>query len=146
MRSPCCLCVSVSLSDHEQLHQSSWNLVWASWHLSPSQRRASVCVSVCVASIVVRQRLSIHVPGATNTWNKELSDTSFSMRSVPYQMRVCGYVYSPSLLGNGSVNTFPWQRRIVWGVVYYAQVNPNKETSNNDVWMNGWYLQSKYSI
>jgi hypothetical protein len=39
----------------------------------------------------------------------------------PSHQSLCLHVYSPlSLLGNGSVNTFPWQRRIVESVVFYA--------------------------
>jgi hypothetical protein len=42
MRSACCLCVCVSpLSTVDCLNQSLWNLVYISWHLSPSQRRTS---------------------------------------------------------------------------------------------------------
>jgi hypothetical protein len=37
-------------------------------------------------------------------------------------------VYPLSLLGNGSVNTFPRQRRIVGGMVFYAVHVISKES------------------
>jgi hypothetical protein len=78
-------------------------------------------VSMCIPSAVAGQRLGIHVSAATNTRNKkELLDASFSMWSVTYQR-------SLSLQGNGSVNTFPPQRRIV-GVVFYAVRVVSKES------------------
>jgi hypothetical protein len=52
---------------------------------------------------------------------EELLDTTW---------RVCGSVCLPpiSLLGSGSVNTFPRQRRIVGGVVFYVVLVVSKES------------------
>jgi hypothetical protein len=79
----------------------------------------AVCVYV-YPPIVARQRLGIQIPAVTNTWNKE----EFAMQSASCQRRVCGsvglYVYSQSLLGNGSVNTFSREQRHVEGVLFYA--------------------------
>jgi hypothetical protein len=60
---------------YECLNQSLWNLVCISWHPSPSQRHISwilcisLCVFVCVSSIVARQRPGISFTSATNTRN-----------------------------------------------------------------------------
>jgi hypothetical protein len=62
------VCVS-PLSTFKCLEQSLWNLVCISWHLSTSQRRASVCVYICIPHIVASQRLGKHVPAATITRN-----------------------------------------------------------------------------
>jgi hypothetical protein len=78
---------------------------------------------MCIPHIIATQRRCEHVPAATNTRNKdELLDVSFSMLSMSSQTRVWESVFvSPvSLHGNGSVNTFLRQRRIVGGVVFCA--------------------------
>jgi hypothetical protein len=105
MRSPCCLCVCVSPpSTFKCSSQSSLNLVCMSWHLSPSQRRAScylpsLCVCRCTPPILGRKRLVLS-NGSVYTIPRqrihatieELLVTSFSMRSVSYQRRVCDCV------------------------------------------------------
>jgi hypothetical protein len=88
-------------------------------------------VSVCVSSlpIVATQQLGKHVPAATNTRNRRID-----WRVVFYVVRViskeslwaCLRIIL-SLLGNGSVNTFPRQRRIVGGVLLYAICVVSKE-------------------
>jgi hypothetical protein len=67
---------------------------------------------MCIPPIVERQRLGKHVPAAKNIRNNG--------RNVG---RVCLWVclcIPLSLLGNNSVKTFPRQRRIVRGVVFYT--------------------------
>jgi hypothetical protein len=44
---------------------------------------------------------------------------------------VCLYVYSATLLGNSWINTFPRQRRIFGGVVFYAVHVASKESVVN---------------
>jgi hypothetical protein len=94
-----------------------YNVAWAHLngilHKSLPSVRVSVCVSILsllgkgpvkyVPPFIARQRLGKHVPARTNTCNNR--------RSLG---RVCLWVclYNlVSLLGNNSVNTFPWQRR-----------------------------------
>jgi hypothetical protein len=79
-----------------------------------------VCIRVCIPPIVAGQRLGSTVPAVTNTLNNR--------RIVG---RVCLWVclcIPLSLLGNNSVKTSPWQRRIVGGVVFYAVCAVSKES------------------
>jgi hypothetical protein len=80
----------------------------------------SVCLYVHLPSpFVARFSLSKHFPASANTCNNR--------RIVG---RVCLWVCLciPLLsLGNNSVKTFPWQRRIVRGVVSYAVRAVSKE-------------------
>jgi hypothetical protein len=127
MRSPCCLCLYVCespLVNFECLNQSLSNLVRTSRHLSPSQRRTSYIplISLCLyvyPPIVARQRLGIYVTATTNTGNKRRisGGVVFYAMNVVSKESLCNPV---SLLGNGSLNTFPWQQSIVGGVVFYA--------------------------
>jgi hypothetical protein len=114
MRSPCflCLCVSLPLT-FEWLNQSLWNLVCISCHLSPSQRyfitpsHQSVRL-YAYPPFVARQRLGKNVTAATNTHAKinELLDASFSMRSVSYQRRV-GDSFFPEFLSFVPFHSIP---------------------------------------
>jgi hypothetical protein len=91
------------------------------YFINPSHK--SVCLYVyslsllgkgwvkCIPPFIARQRLGRHVPAAANTRNSR---------------RIVGRVYlwvclciALSLLFN-SVKTFPWEGRIVGGVVFYA--------------------------
>jgi hypothetical protein len=67
--------------------------------------------------IFARQRLDKNVSAATkNCWRRFLCG---SCRIRGASVSLCVYV-PLSLLGKGSVNTFPLQRRIVGGVVFCA--------------------------
>jgi hypothetical protein len=70
------------------------------------------CKAKCIPPFIARQRLSKHVPAATNTHK--------SRRTVG---RACLWVclcIPLSLLGNNSVKKFPQQRRIVGGIIFYV--------------------------
>jgi hypothetical protein len=129
MRSPCCLSVWISpdqlLNAWTKLYETRYvyHGTWA--HINGVLHKCllSVCVSVCVS------RLSLLRNGSVKTfpWQRvharieEFLET-FYIRSVSYQresLRVCLCI-PPSLLGNGSVNTFSQKRRFVGGVVLYA--------------------------
>jgi hypothetical protein len=123
MRHPCCLSANLSLLTSECLNQSLWNLVhhgtWAHLNSVLHKSLSSVYMSVCVSRISLL--------GNTFPWQqihatiKEMLELSFSILSVSYQMKVCGSVcvIPLSLLGNGMISTFTWQRRIVGSVVFY---------------------------
>jgi hypothetical protein len=75
--------------------------------------------SLCIPRIVTTQRLGKHIPAAMNTWNNR---TIFG--------RVCLWLclcIPLSLIGN-SVKTFPWQWRIVGGVVFCVLRDVSKES------------------
>jgi hypothetical protein len=75
---------------------------------------------MCVPAIVTRQRLGKHVSAATN-----IRDNTIIIQ------RLCLWVFpciSLSLLGNNSVKTFPRQRKIVGGDVFYAVRVISKES------------------
>jgi hypothetical protein len=104
-------------------------LVRISWHLSQTQRLfhkslSSICVSVYVSSrIVVRQRLGRHVTLAANTRNNRriVGGVVFCAVHVVSKEGLWMCLCIPlSLLGIGSVNTFPLQRKIVGDLVFYA--------------------------
>jgi hypothetical protein len=81
--------------------------------------------------IVARQRFSKHVPAATNTRNKRRivgCVVFYAVHVVSKEsLRVCLCI-PLSLLGNGSINTFPRQRGIVGGIVFYAVRVVSKES------------------
>jgi hypothetical protein len=82
----------------------------------------SLCVSVCISpSVVARQQLGRQVPVAKNTRNSRgIVDVVFyGVRVVSKENLWVSLCIPLSLLGNGSVNTFSRQRRIVGGVVFY---------------------------
>jgi hypothetical protein len=67
---------------------------------------------MCILPIVARQRHGIQVRAATNTRKNRRN-----VGCVCLWVCLCILL---SLLGNGSVNTFQRQRRIVGGIVFYA--------------------------
>jgi hypothetical protein len=122
MRSTCCLCVWICmhLSTLELPNQSLWNFVCISWHR---------CVCMCSPSIVATQRFSRYVIVPKNTRS--------SARIVGRIVLYAGLVSKESLwlcvpllslLGNGSLNTFPQKRRIVGRVVFYVVHVISKES------------------
>jgi hypothetical protein len=106
------------------LNQSLWNCMYTmgaepiSYFINPSQQS----VSVCVPPIIVKQRLGENVTARSNTHAaiEELFGATFSIRLDSYQRNFVDLCIPLSLLGNGSVNTFPRQRRIVRGSVFYV--------------------------
>jgi hypothetical protein len=71
---------------------------------------------MCIPNIIARQWLGKHILAATNTGkNGRNVECVVSKESL----WVCLGI-PLSLLGNGSVNMFPQQRRILGGVVLYA--------------------------
>jgi hypothetical protein len=74
---------------------------------------------MCIPPIVARQRLSKHVPAATNTCiNRIVGSVIFYAVRVLWKDSL-GSVYPLPWLGNNSVKTFPRQRRRAGGVVLY---------------------------
>jgi hypothetical protein len=66
--------------------------------------------------LVFRQRLGKHFPAA----KKNCRRRRFLCGPCRIRWESVGLCIPLSFLGNGSVNTFPLQRRIVGGVVFYA--------------------------
>jgi hypothetical protein len=110
MRSPCCLCVSVSPPPiNFQMPEPIFmilgmyimapELISTVYFINPSHQS----VRVYVAPIVDMQRLGENVTAATNTYTaiEELLDSSLSMRSAWYQ-RNQGDSFFPELLVNKS--------------------------------------------
>jgi hypothetical protein len=124
MRSPCILCVFVSpcinLWMPEPIFMKLGMYIMAPEPILTASL-PSVCVSLCV-SLLSRQQHSKHVPAATNTLNNNRIG-----RVVFYAVRVASkeslwvcLCISMSLLGNGSVSTFPQQQKIVGGVFFWG--------------------------
>jgi hypothetical protein len=74
----------------------------------------------CIPLFIARQRLGKHVPASTNTRNNRII-----VGCVCLWVCLC---IPLSLLGNNSVKTFPRQRRVVEGVVFYAVRVVSKES------------------
>jgi hypothetical protein len=118
------LSVSIPLSI-ECLYQSLWNfecLYHGTWvNLNGVLHKFLSCL--CIPTIIARQRLGRHIPVAMNTRNNRIivgGIVFYTVRVVSKEsLRVCLWIIL-WLLGNGSVNTSPRQRRIVGGVVFYA--------------------------
>jgi hypothetical protein len=91
--------------------------IWTSWipHIN-------LCVCLCIPFSGARQRLSNHVPAATNTHNRRIVGhvVFCAVRVSSKESLWVSMCISLSLLGNNSVKTFPSQRRIVDGVIFYA--------------------------
>jgi hypothetical protein len=101
---------------------------------------SSVRVSVCVSLLIVAsQRLGEHIPPAKNTCKNWRTVGRVAVWSLSYQRKVCGSVYPPSFLGNGSVNTFPRQRRIVGDVVFYAVRFVSKKSGRLVLPITSWF-------
>jgi hypothetical protein len=141
MGSPCCLCACMYIP--YQFLNAGTNLmklgmyivasepIWTAYFLNPSHQ--SVCLYVYFP-VVSRQRLCKHVPAATNTRNNRriVGPVVFGVVLVASKESLWACLCIPlSLLGNGSVNTFPRQRRIVEGVVFYAVRVVSKERRRN---------------
>jgi hypothetical protein len=137
MQSPSCLHINVSpLLTFKCLIQSLWNLVCISWQLSPYERRnsemppISLCVCMCIPPYCWQ---------ATARWTRSFCN-EYTQQQKNYWTRhfLCGpclikgesvdLCIPLSLLGNGSVNKFPWQRGIVLGVVFYVVRVVSKES------------------
>jgi hypothetical protein len=98
--------------------------------INPSHQSVSVCVSLlsllgkasvkCMPLFIARQRFGKHVPAPTNTRNNRRI-----VGRACLWVRLCTPL---SLLGNNSVKTFPQERRIVGGVVFYAVRVVSKES------------------
>jgi hypothetical protein len=85
------------------------------------ENRLKLKVVLWVSPFVARQRLGKHIPTATNT-----------CKNGRIVERVCLWVclcIPLPLLGNNSVYTFPGQRRIFGGVVFYAVLVVSKESN-----------------
>jgi hypothetical protein len=86
---------------------------------------------MCSPPIVVRQLLGIHVPAATNTLNNRriVGGVVFCTILIILKENLLVCLCIPlSLLGNGSLNTFPRRRRIDGGAVFYAVHVVSKES------------------
>jgi hypothetical protein len=130
MRLPCCLCVCVSLPINflmsEQIFMKlgmyimSPEPVSTAYFINPSHQ--SVCLYV-YPPIVTRQRLGKHVPAAMiiRKNRRIIGRVVFCTVRVVLKERlwVCLCI-NLSLPGNGSVNTFQRQGRILGGVVLYV--------------------------
>jgi hypothetical protein len=96
--------------------------------INPSHQ--SMCLFV-YPTIFARQRLRKHVPAATNTRNNRRIIRGVVLYWIRIVSNECLWVclcIPLSLLSNGSVNTFPQQRKIVGGVVFYAARVLSKES------------------
>jgi hypothetical protein len=94
--------------------------ILAAYFVKPSHQSV-VCLSLpsllgngsvkCIPPFVARQRLGKHVSAAPNTRNNRTVGLVYLWVSLCIPL---------SLRGNNSVKTFPRQRRIFGGVVFYA--------------------------
>jgi hypothetical protein len=151
MRSPCCLCIPPYqlLNASTNLYET-WYAYHGTWaHFNGVLRKSlpSVCVSVCVSLIPLsdkgsvkyilpffaRQRLSKHVPAATNIHVR--NDRRIVGRVIFYAVSFLSKeglwdsLYIPLLLlRNNSVKSFPRKRRIVGGVVFHEVRVASKES------------------
>jgi hypothetical protein len=95
------------------------------------------CVCLCVYPLIVaRQRLGKHVPAAKNTRNNRIivgGVVFCTVRIVSNESLWVCLCIPLSLLGNGSVNTFPLQRRIVEAVVFRAVRVVSRESRRLDL-------------
>jgi hypothetical protein len=129
MRSPCCLCVCVSPSINlwmpESIFIKSGAYIVASESVSKAYFINPYHQSVCLYVyhlFVARQRLVKYVPAAKNICNKRIFGRNifFVVRVLSKKsLWVCPCI-PIELLGNNSVKTFPRQRRILGGLVFYA--------------------------
>jgi hypothetical protein len=126
-----CVSICVSSLSNECQEQSLWNLV-LSWHLSQSHRRTSWIPQISLCPYVYphhvpRKRLGTHVPAATRQY-KNCWTRCFACGPCRIKGKSVGLRIPLSLLGNGSVNTFQPQRRIVEGVVFLVFRAVSKES------------------
>jgi Zn-finger protein len=105
---------SVNTFPWQWIHATIEELLDASFSIWSMSCQRSVCGSV-YPSIVAWQWLSKHVPtGTKNCWRRRFLYGPCCVKEVSV-----GLCIPLSLLGNGSVNTFPREQRIVGGVVFY---------------------------
>jgi hypothetical protein len=79
--------------------------------------------------ILARQQLGKHVLAGTNTRNSRTAGRVIFCAVRDESKSLVGlYMYPPITASNGSVNTFPRQRRIVGGDVLYAVHVLSKES------------------
>jgi hypothetical protein len=121
-RLPCRLCLCIPpprlLNTWTNLYEA-WYVYHAIWASLIGVPPISLCVCLCIP-IIPRHRLGKHVPTATNTHNRIVGRVVFCAFRVIWK--------SLSLLGSGSVNTFPRQGKIVRGVVFYVVRVVSKES------------------
>jgi hypothetical protein len=86
------------------------------------------CVCMCISPVFARHRLCKHVSAAKNTLNKNCWTCSFLCGQCRIEGESVDLCIPLSLQGSGSVNTFPWQWRIVGGVIFYAVRVVSKES------------------
>jgi hypothetical protein len=128
MLSLSCLCVSVSpASSFECLNQfyETWYVYHGTWApLSDILHKSlpSVCVSVCVSPVVLLHSGSVYMFLQQRIRETKMNCWTHHFPCGPRHMKgesvVCLYV-PLSFQGNGSVNTFPQQWRIVGGIIFY---------------------------
>jgi hypothetical protein len=85
----------------------------------------------CIPAIVARQWIGKHVPAATNKRNNWIivgPVIFFAARVLSKGSMWFWLCFPLSLLGNNSVKTFPRQRRIVGGVVFYVVLVVSKKS------------------
>jgi hypothetical protein len=89
---------------------NAWTNLYETWHVHHGtgahlksafhKSLPSICVCMCIPTIVARQRLGKHVTAEKNTHAiiEELLDASFSLRSVSYQRQVGDQFFSELLI------------------------------------------------
>jgi hypothetical protein len=122
------VCVSSYPISHQLLNactnvSQTWYVYQGIWALRNDVLHKSL-PSVCVmftSFIVARQRLGRQFPSATNASNNRRMVGGIDFYTARVVSRdslwvcLCTTLY---LIGNGSVNTFSWHRRIVEGLVF----------------------------
>jgi hypothetical protein len=172
MRSPSSLCICkppphqllnawTNLFETRYVRVGIYHGTWA--HLNGILHKSlpSVCVSVyvsllllqgngsvkCIRLIGAMQRLGKHIPEATNTYNNRriIGLVIFYVVSLLWNetLWVCLCILL-SLLGNNSIKTFPRQRRIVGGVVYFAVSVVSKESRRLVLPKTACYILSRF--
>jgi hypothetical protein len=90
--------------------------ILTAYFINPSHQSVSVCV---LDSIVATQRLGEKHPRC-NEYTQQKNWTSFLCGPCRLKAELVNVCIPLPFLGNGSVNTFPKQRRIVGGIVFNA--------------------------
>jgi hypothetical protein len=117
MGSPCCLCVcmrtlpsllgngSVNMFPRQRIHTQQNNCWTRCFYAVRVVSEGRLCVCMCTP-IVARQRLNKHSRGkeCTRISGRIVVRVLYAVRGVSEES-LC--LCTPSLLGNGSVNTFP---------------------------------------
>jgi hypothetical protein len=99
--------------------------IWVAYFINPFPQVVCMCITLLLLGIGLVYTFTqqqIHEQGRI-VWHIVF------VQPMSYQRKVCGSIYIPFYLqGNGSVSTFPWQRRIVRGGVFYAVYVVSKES------------------